>query len=157
MGDCEICGKMSVSTMKVTYHKSKLEACTICSQKMNLIPVRNYENKAVKNSNLNNRKKITKSNISNKKLLIENFHKKIAIKRKSNNMSKAELAKKANVRLIDIQNIESGKILEDKVVQKIEKALAIQLFTDEAPLDVRRVKSTRGSGMTLGDYFNNRG
>ena len=47
-----------------------------------------------------------------------------------------------------------GNFLRIKVVQKIEKALEINLFTDETAPDVRRVRTTGGGGMTLGDYLN---
>ena len=76
-------------------------------------------------------------------------------KRIQKNWSKKELAEKSNVRLIDIQNIESGKILEDKVVQKIEKTLEINLFTDESVPDFRKVRRNNGGGMTLGDFLDN--
>ncbi len=158
MGDCELCGKMSVSTMKVTYHKSVIESCTQCSQKMNLIPVgaRNRSNNTPVNLG-KNKPYSSKKNLLNSKSLIENFSKRISAKRAEKKWSKAELAKIAKVRLVDIQNIEAGKILEDKVVQRIEKALGIELFTEDSPLDVRRVKKSGGSGMTLGDFLNNGG
>ena len=154
MGDCELCGKMSVSTMKVTYHKSVIESCIQCSQKMNLNPIVNRtRSNVITNNTRSNKPYGSKKNLSNSKSLVENFSKKISNKRVANNWSKAELAKKANVRLIDIQNIESGKILEDKVVLKIEKALGFELFTEDSPEDVRRVKKSGGGGMTLGDFF----
>ena len=87
--------------------------------------------------------------------LIVNFSKVITKKRIQKNWSKKELAEKSNVRLIDIQNIESGKILEDKVVQKIEKTLEINLFTDESVPDFRKVRRNNGGGMTLGDFLDN--
>ena len=81
----------------------------------------------------------------------------IISKRNEYKWTKKELAVKASVRLIDIQNIESGKILEDKVVQKIEKTLGIVLFTDENTPDYRKIKSNRSGGMTLGDFLNENG
>ena len=154
MGDCELCGAMSVSTKRVSYHKSSVEACTRCCEKMNLVSIRPESLR--RTSNLKKKTGIysSKAKSSNSKSLIGNFSKMISDKRTNNNWSKKDLAKKANVRLIDIQNIESGKILEDKVVQKIEKALGLELFTDESVPDVRRVRNTGGGGMTLGDYFN---
>lgn len=155
MGDCELCGKISVSTSKVTYHKSIIESCTYCIQKMNLVPVRNARASSNRFSN-NSRKKIynSKNNFSNNKSLIDNFPKVISSKRAEKGWTKSELAKIAGVRLIDIQNIESGKRLEDKVIKKVEKALVIDLFTEESPLDIRRVKKSGSSGMTLGDFLN---
>ena len=76
-------------------------------------------------------------------MLVDNFSKLIISKRNEYKWTKKELAVKASVRLIDIQNIESGKILEDKVVQKIEKTLGIVLFTDENTPDYRKIKSIR--------------
>ena len=38
MGDCELCGAMSISTKKVKYQKSTIEACVRCIEKMNLSP-----------------------------------------------------------------------------------------------------------------------
>ncbi|RAH13637.1 MAG: hypothetical protein CMB56_007320 [Methanobacteriota archaeon] len=158
MGDCELCGKMSVNTVKARYHKSIIESCNICIQKMNLVPQRvntrsTARSLSVKSNKLHSRKK----NLSNSKTLIDNFSRIITKKRGEKDLSKLELAKIAGVRLIDIQNIESGKILEDKVVQKIEKALVVDLFTEDSPLDNRRLKKSEHSGMTLGDFLDNGG
>ena len=152
MGDCELCGAMNVGTKRVSYHKSNIEACVRCCDKMNLSPLRSRE--ATRSRNVGKKKSNYKPKLTTSKSLIDNFSKKISMKRSEKNLSKNDLAKKANVRLIDIQNIESGKILEDKVVQKIEKALEMNLFTDETAPDVRRVRTTGGGGMTLGDYLN---
>ena len=153
MGDCELCGAMNVSTNKVKYHKSNVESCTRCSEKMNLVPVFTPRRRQVTKS-VKSRVYSSKNNL-NTKSLIENFSKIISKKRISKKWSKKELAEKSNVRLIDIQNIESGKILEDKVVQKIEKTLGINLFTDESSLDYRKVRTNKGGGMTLGDFLDN--
>ncbi len=152
MGDCELCGAMKVGTKRVSYHKSHIEACSRCCEKMNLVPLRSKT--SVRNQTITKKAGVSRTKSLNLKSLIDNFSKKITTKRTEKNWTKAELAKKANVRLIDIQNIESGKILEDKVVNKIEKALDLNLFTDETTPDVRRVRTTGGSGMTLGDYLN---
>ena len=152
MGDCELCGAMKVSTKRVSYHKSNIEACIRCCEKMNLSPLRSRE--SIRNIGSGNKKSNFKSKLATSKSLVDNFSKKISMRRTEKNWSKNDLAKKANVRLVDIQNIESGKILEDKVVQKIEKALEMNLFTDETAPDVRRVRTTGGGGMTLGDYLN---
>ena len=152
MGDCELCGAMKVGTKRVSYHKSNIEACSRCCEKMNLIPLRSRA--SVRNHQTSKKSGRSRTKSLNLKSLVDNFSKKITAKRNEKTWTKEDLAKKANVRLIDIQNIESGKILEDKVVQKIEKALELNLFTDENSPDVRRVRTTGGSGMTLGDYLN---
>ena len=155
MGDCELCGAMSVSTRRVSYHKSSVEACTRCCEKMNLVSTNPGSSPRMRTTtNKKTGAYVSKTKPSNAKSLIGNFSKLISEKRVKNNWSKKDLAKKASVRLIDIQNIESGKILEDKVVQKIEKTLELELFTDESVPDVRRVRNAGGGGMTLGDYFN---
>ena len=119
---------------------------------MNLSPLRTRE--SIRSRSVGKKKSNYKPKLTTSKSLVDNFSKKISMRRSEKNLSKNDLAKKANVRLIDIQNIESGKILEDKVVQKIEKALEINLFTDETAPDVRRVRNTGGGGMTIGDYLN---
>ena len=40
------------------------------------------------------------------------------------------------------------------MVHKLEKALDVELFTEESIPDVRKVRPTGGTGMTLGDFFN---
>ena len=153
MGDCELCGAMNVSTKKVKYHKSNVESCSRCCEKMNLIPVITPR----RNTLVNHKKSrvySSKNNLNTTSLIV-NFSKVITKKRIQKNWSKKELAEKSNVRLIDIQNIESGKILEDKVVQKIEKTLEINLFTDEREPDFRKVRRNNGGGMTLGDFLDN--
>ena len=152
MGDCELCGAMKVGTKRVYYHKSNIEACTRCCEKMNLVAVKTRT--SIRNPTTSKKTGNYKVKSMNLNSLIDNFSKKISAKRNENNWTKEDLAKKANVRLIDIQNIESGKTLEDKVVQKIEKALDMNLFTEESTPDVRRVRTTGGGGMTLGDYLN---
>ena len=155
MGDCELCGSMSVTTRRVSYHKSSVEACTRCCEKMKLIPIRTYAtSKKPPSTKAQGSGGYSKSGINNSSFLIDNFSKIISDARKRKQWSKKDLAKNASVRLIDVQNIESGKILEDKVVKKLEKTLGIELFTEEKTPDVRRVRPTGGKGMTLGDFFN---
>ena len=153
MGDCELCGAMKVSTKRVKYHKSTVESCLRCSEKMNLAPVFT-PNRIQASKSVNSRIYSSKHNL-NTKSLIEGFSKIISKKRIGKNWTKKELAAKSSVRLIDIQNIESGKILEDKVVQKIEKTLGIKLFAEESTPDYRKVRTNKGGGMTFGDFLDN--
>ena len=149
---------MSVSTRRVNYHKSSVEACVRCCDKMNLIPAQTKTFPKNRTSSTNKSGGYgykSKSGINDSKYLIENFSKKITNLRKKKQWSKEDLAKKAGVRLIDVKNIESGKVLEDKVVHKLEKALDFELFTEENHPDVRKVRPTGGTGMTLGDFFDN--
>ncbi len=156
MGDCELCGAMSISTKKVKYQKSTIEACVRCIEKMNLSPL--VKHSKIPTSQVNRSRAYSSGKkLNNKKILVDNFSKLIISKRNEYKWTKKELAVKASVRLIDIQNIESGKILEDKVVQKIEKTLGIVLFTDENTPDYRKIKSNRSGGMTLGDFLNENG
>ncbi|MBJ99934.1 MAG: hypothetical protein CMB48_02985 [Euryarchaeota archaeon] len=156
MGDCELCGAMTVSTKRVKYHKSTIESCIRCIEKMNLSPAVNTSGITTSKTN-RSRTYGSRKNLDNKKILVDNFPKLIISKRNEYNWTKKDLAEKASVRLIDIQNIESGKILEDKVVQKIEKTLNIVLFTEDNSPDYRKIKSNRGGGMTLGDFLNENG
>ncbi len=153
MGDCELCGAMSVGTKRVNYHKSSVEACIRCCEKLNLNLSRPKINSTSSSKKSGGYGFNTKSRIENSKFLIDNFSKKISDARKQKQWSRKDLAKKAAVRVIDVQNIESGKILEDKVVHKLEKALGIELFTEERDPDLRKVRPTGGGGMTLGDFF----
>ena len=149
---------MSVSTRRVNYHKSSVEACTRCCDKMNLIPTQTqtFQKKSALSTNKSGSYGYkSKLGVNDSKHLIENFSKKITNLRKKKQWSKEDLAKKAGVRLIDVKNIESGKILEDKVVHKLEKALDFELFTEENHPDVRKVRPKGGTGMTLGDFFDN--
>ena len=126
LGDCELCGAMNVGTNRVSYHKSNIEACVRCCEKMNLSPLRTRE--SIRSRSVGKKKSNYKPKLTTSKSLVDNFSKKISMGRSEKNLSKNDLAKKANVRLIDIQNIESGKILEDKVVQNIERDKSLKLL-----------------------------
>ncbi len=82
MGDCELCGSMSVGTRRVNYHKSSVEACIRCCDKMNLIPTRTKtppKNSASSTNKPGGYVYNSKSGITDSKSLIDNFSKKILI------------------------------------------------------------------------------
>ena len=155
MGDCELCGAMKISTREVKTGKATVMACMRCSEKFD---VQKKAQTSFHSSNKAAPKRRT-NNIMNKgdKELRQNFGKFIQKTRKKMNMTHQQLARKMAETVNVIKAAESGKRPTDAVISKFEKILEIELMVESNDEHQSLISSSKGRGLTLGDYLSDIG
>ena len=88
------------------------------------------------------------------KELITNYNDVITESRKKKGLSREDLGFKIRERTVTIAKIENGDLRpSDKTIAKLEKELGITLL--EEVKTIKPGQTTKGSGLTLGDFINN--
>ena len=155
MASCELCGNEKVSTKKARTAGIQVDACSRCIESMNLQVV---ELPAKFTKNINKKKHIVTSRgvagkdimAKKEKELAPDFHKRIIQGRKKKGWDQRTFASKMNERLNIVQKIENGGRPTDKLIQKIEKILSIELNIERTS-EHTTTMTTKKRNMTIGD------
>ena len=155
MSSCELCGKEKVSTRKARTAGIQVDACGRCIESMNLQVVElspKFTKMISKKKNTVTSRGIAGKDIMAKKEkeLASDFHKRIIEGRKKKGWDQRTFASKMNERLNIVQKIENGGRPTDKLIQKIEKILSIELNVERSSEHTSTV-TTKKRNMTIGD------
>ena len=152
MGTCEMCGTERVTTLLAEVSGTRLRCCSRCIDSNNMLVLERYVPKQPTIAPTR-----TQASTANRgqnrpdKEIAPDFHLRVRKARVSKGLEQRELAKRINVRLNDIQKIESGIVPSDSMAMKIEKALGIILLVEVEEEMERSVNIPSGRGMTIGD------
>ena len=155
MASCELCGKEKVSTKKARTAGIQVEACSRCVESMNLqvveLPTK-FTNMVSKKKQIVTSRGIAGKDIMAKKEkeLAPDFHKRIIQGRKKKGWDQRTFALKMNERLNIVQKIEKGGRPTDKLIQKIEKILSVELNVERSSEHTSSVMVNKRN-MTIGD------
>ena len=155
MASCELCGKEKVSIRKARTAGIQVDACGRCIESMNLQVVdlpQKFTKMISKKKNTVTSRGIAGKDIMAKKEkeLASDFHKRIIEGRKKKGWDQRTFASKMNERLNIVQKIENGGRPTDKLIQKIEKILSIELNVERSSEHTSTV-TTKKRNMTIGD------
>ena len=152
MGTCEMCGTDRVTTLLAEVSGARLRCCSRCIESNKMLVLERYVPK-VPTTPQSKLKRPRDRPMSKKaeKEIAPDFHLRVRKARVSKGWEQRDLAKRINVRLNDIQKVESGIVPSDSIAMKIEKALAITLLVEAEEDMERAVNVPSGRGMTIGD------
>ncbi len=148
-----MCGTERVSTQLSEISGAKLRCCSRCIESNNLLVLERYIPKPASTSSIvqEPRHRVKSRTPKPEKEVAPDFHLRVRKSRESRGWEQRELAKRINVRLNDIQKIESGIVPSDSLALKIEKALGIILLIEPEEDHERSVNVPSGRGLTIGD------
>ncbi len=147
-----MCGTDRVTTLLAEVSGARLRCCSRCIESNEMLVLERYVPKEKSISRSKSKKQIDRP-MSKKpeKEVAPDFHLRVRKARVSKGWEQRELAKRINVRLNDIQKVESGIVPSDSIAMKIEKALGITLLVEAEEDMERAVNVPSGRGMTIGD------
>ena len=153
---CEICGRLILGQPKKTIVEgAKLTVCEECS----LHGKESWEDP--KPRALAYPKSVSKPFRSSKtgsldddQVLIPDFSLTIKREREKKGWSQGELASKINEKVSLVSKIETGKLISNIVVtKKLEHLFEIKLTTTIPKVNIDASKTTKTTGLTIGDIF----
>ncbi len=165
MGNCELCGAVSVSTKSMSMHGAFVEGCSKCQEKMGYNP---DTDQAAKNVARVNRKTSAATSggygglgtagkdimVRDGKELVDDFPSIIREAREKRGWDQRTLALKMKEKINIVQRTEGGKRPGDTVIKKFEKTLKISLFRELSDIAVERTVGNKESrSLNLGDLI----
>lgn len=148
--ECEICGKpISDHPKRVKIDGSIMAVCDECSR-FGRIQKEPPKPKFRKQNNKNQKRQQPRREEPQEELM-EDYNEIIRKKREAKNWSREQLGQKINEKVSVIHRIESKKMVPDtKLIQKLEKALNIELLEKYNTDDLSQYIGSSGSGVKLG-------
>lgn len=156
MGDCELCGAMKVSTREVKTGKASVMACLRCSERFD-VQKKTHDSSKPTHSSTNKGRPSHDIMKKQSTELAPDFGNRIMKARKRKNWSVQELGKKMAETVNVIKSAEAGKRPTDSVIAKFEKILEISLMIESNDDRINLLSTSKGRGLTLGDYLNDLG
>ena len=153
---CEICGRLILEMPKKTIvDGAKLTVCGECSMFgkaswKDLKPRVSVYHKSVSKPSRSSKT----GSLGDEQVLINDFGLTIKREREKKGWSQGELASKINEKVSIISKIETGKLISNIVVtKKLERLFEIKLTTTIPKVNIEASKTTKTSGITIGDIF----
>lgn len=122
---CELCGKESSKTYRVSFEGDIILVCSECAKKHGLKKIGDLSKEG---------RKVHKHEMSliDEMMLIEDYHKIIKEARERRGLSQEELAKILGERVSTIKKIETGKLIPtNKLLKELERVLKIKLTEEK--------------------------
>jgi len=165
MGNCELCGAVSVSTKRMSVHGAFVEGCKKCQEKMGF---NSETDQAAQNVERVNRKTSVATSggygglgtagkdimVRDGKELVDEFPTIIREAREQRGWDQRTLALKMREKINIVQRTEGGKRPGDAVIRKFEKTLNISLLNELSDTEVERTVGNQESrSLNLGDLI----
>lgn len=153
---CELCGR-ETSCRPATVDGVKMMLCPGCLSKHGKKAASFSQTTPQANSKILNRIKKPREKDVYKdmdKELVSNYAEIIKNARKKKDITREKLGFKIGERTVTISKIENGDLRpSDKVAEKLEKELDINLFEEVEKVPTNALKGSSGKGLTLGDFI----